>query len=52
MFANKEIAEEELKIAGQLNKGPWTEHSINGGLAAQIIAKSAPTLIQIKHIYQ
>lgn len=39
MFPNKEIAEEELKIAGQLNPGPWTEHSINVGLAAKMIAE-------------
>jgi len=28
MFPNREMAEKELEIAGQLNKGPWTEHSI------------------------
>jgi putative nucleotidyltransferase with HDIG domain len=44
MFPNKEIAEEELKIAGQLNQGPWTEHSINVGLAAQMIAKRCGNL--------
>jgi len=44
MFPNKEIAEEELKIAGQLNPGPWTEHSINVGLAAQIIAQRCRNL--------
>jgi len=44
MFPNKEIAEEELKIAGQLNQGPWTEHSINVGLAAQMIAERCSNL--------
>lgn len=44
MFPNKEIAEEELKIAGQLNPGPWTEHSINVGLAAQMIAERCSNL--------
>jgi len=44
MFPNKEIAEDELKIAGQLNQGPWTEHSINVGLAAQIIAERCGNL--------
>ncbi|WP_160686929.1 HD domain-containing protein [Clostridium sp. C2-6-12] len=39
MFLSKQIAEEELKIAGKLNQGPWIEHSINVGLAAQIIAE-------------
>ncbi|MGL5711535.1 MAG: HD domain-containing protein [Paraclostridium sp.] len=39
MFPNREIAEKELEIAGQLNKGAWTQHSINVGLAAKIIAK-------------
>lgn len=44
MFPNKELAEEELKISGQLNPGPWTEHSINVGLAAQIIAERCRNL--------
>lgn len=39
MFPSREIAERELMIAGELNPGPWTEHSINLGLAAQIIAE-------------
>lgn len=39
MFPNKQIAEEELKIAEKLNQGPWIEHSRNVGLAAQIIAE-------------
>lgn len=44
MFPIKEIAEKELNIAGQLNPGPWTEHSINVGLAAQIIAQKCKNL--------
>lgn len=39
MFPDKKTAEKELEIAGQLNQGPWTKHSINVGLAAQIIAE-------------
>lgn len=39
MYPSIEIAEKELEIAGQLNKGPWTQHSINVGLAAKIIAE-------------
>ncbi|MBN7575056.1 phosphohydrolase [Clostridium sp. 2-1] len=44
MFPSREVAEKELEIAGQLNQGPWTEHSINVGLAAQIIAKKCSDL--------
>lgn len=44
MFPNKEIAEEELKIAGKLNQGPWEKHSINVGLAAQMIAERCVNL--------
>jgi hypothetical protein len=39
MFPNRELAEKELEIAAQLNQGPWIEHSINVGLAAQMIAQ-------------
>lgn len=39
MFPDKKTAEKELEIAGQLNQGPWTKHSINVGLAAQVIAE-------------
>ena len=39
MYPNIEIAEKELEIAGDLNQGPWIEHSINVALAAQIIAE-------------
>ncbi len=44
MFPNREIAEKELEIAGQLNKGLWIEHSINVGLAAQMIAEKCSSL--------
>ena len=44
MFPNKKMAEKELEIAGQLNQGPWTEHSINVGLAAQIIAEKCSNI--------
>lgn len=44
MFPNRETAEKELEIAGQLNQGPWTEHSINVGLAAQIIAEKCTNI--------
>ncbi|AQR95896.1 MULTISPECIES: HD domain-containing protein [Clostridium] len=44
MFPNREIAEKELELAGELNPGPWTEHSINVGLAAQIIAEKCGNL--------
>ncbi len=44
MFPSREVAEKELEIAGQLNQGPWTEHSINVGLAAQIIAEKCSNL--------
>lgn len=44
MFPNREIAEKELEIAGQLNQGPWTDHCINVGLAAQMIAEKCSNL--------
>lgn len=44
MFPSREMAERELVIAGQLNKGPWIKHSINVGLAAQIIAGKCSNL--------
>jgi len=44
MFPNREMAEKELEIAGQLNQGPWTEHSINVGLVAQMIAEKCSNL--------
>ncbi|MDN3956060.1 HD domain-containing protein [Sporolactobacillus laevolacticus] len=44
MLPNKETAENELERAGQLNPGPWTEHSINVGLAAKYIAEKCPNM--------
>ena len=35
-------AEKELKLAGELNPGPWTQHSINVGIAAKNIAGKVP----------
>lgn len=34
-------AEYELKLAGELNPGPWVEHSKNTGLAAKYIAEKS-----------
>ncbi|WP_055668670.1 HDOD domain-containing protein [Desnuesiella massiliensis] len=44
MLPSKETAEKELEIAGRLNPGPWTEHSINVGLAAKYIAEKCPNM--------
>jgi len=38
-YPSKEIAEKELQNAGQLNPGPWVEHSLNTGLACWYIAE-------------
>ncbi len=35
-------AEEELRIAEELNPGPWVKHSINVGIAARNIAEKIP----------
>ncbi|MDF2941760.1 MAG: metal dependent phosphohydrolase [Herbinix sp.] len=43
-YPNTEIAEIELRIAGELNPGPWIEHSINTGLAAKYIASKCDNL--------
>ena len=42
MLPSIEMAEEELRIAGVLNPGPWTGHSRNAGLAARNIAEKFP----------
>lgn len=39
MFPDKETAMNELKIAGELNPGPWTKHSYNVANAARLIAE-------------
>lgn len=44
MLPDKETAVSELELAGQLNPGPWTEHSINVGLAAKYIAEKCPNM--------
>lgn len=38
MLPTKEQALEELKVAGQMNPGPWVKHSENVGIAARNIA--------------
>lgn len=40
MFPNIENAIMELELAGQLNPGPWTNHSYNVANAAKIIAEN------------
>ena len=42
MLPSVERALEELKLAGQLNPGPWTKHSENVGIAARNIAQKVP----------
>lgn len=46
MLPSIKEAEKELEIAGELNPGPWTKHSINVGIAARKIAE------RISHIDQ
>lgn len=42
MLPSIERALEELKLAGELNPGPWIKHSENVGLAARNIAEKVP----------
>lgn len=42
MLPSKERAEEELRVAQELNPGPWTKHSVNVGIAARNIAAKVP----------
>lgn len=42
MLPDIQTAERELEIAGELNPGPWTKHSINVGIAARNIAEKVP----------
>ena len=44
MFPSKEIAIMELKIAGRMNPGPWTDHSHHVANAAKIIAEHCDRL--------
>ena len=39
MYPKKEIALSELEIAGNMNPGPWTDHSKNVAKAASLIAE-------------
>lgn len=39
MLPSKEEALEELRIAEELNPGPWAKHSLNVGIAARNIAE-------------
>lgn len=39
MIPTRDEAERELRIAGELNPGPWIVHSLNTGFAAQKIAE-------------
>lgn len=48
MLPDKEEAVYELKIAGEMNPGPWTGHSLNVGIAARNIAKKVPELDENK----
>lgn len=43
-YPGKVVAEHEIKIAGELNPGPWTSHSLYAGLAAMYIAKKCEGL--------
>lgn len=44
MYPSIEMAQKELEIAGRLNPGPWTDHSRNVALAAQMIAEKCSNL--------
>lgn len=44
MFPDKEVALIELEIAGKMNPGPWTEHSLNVAKAARCIAECCENL--------
>ena len=50
MLPTIEEAEKELKLAEELNPGPWIKHSINVGIAARNIARNLPNLDEIKRI--
>ena len=44
MLPTPDEAMRELKLAGELNPGPWVMHSVNTGIAAQKIAEKVPSL--------
>lgn len=48
MLPSIDEAHEELKIAGELNPGPWIRHSENVGIAAKNIAHLVPELDEDK----
>lgn len=48
MLPTIEEAEKELKLAGELNPGPWVKHSINVGIAARNITHKLPNLDENK----
>lgn len=48
MLPTVEDAEKELKLAGELNPGPWVKHSINVRIAARNIAHKLPNLDENK----
>ncbi len=44
MLPTAEEAMRELKLAGELNPGPWVKHSVNVGIAAKKIAEKIPSM--------
>ena len=44
MLPTPDVAMRELKLADELNPGPWVKHSINTGIAARKIAEKIPSL--------
>ena len=48
MYPERKTAEAELKLAGQMNPGPWEEHSRHVAEAAQYIAGACGELEQEK----
>ena len=44
MLPTAEEAMRELKLAEELNPGPWVGHSVNVGVAARMIAEKVPSM--------
>ena len=44
MLPTPDVAMRELKLADELNPGPWVKHSVNTGIAARKIAEKIPSL--------
>lgn len=40
MLPSREVALEELQIAGRMNPGPWVQHSLHVAAAAEQIARA------------